>query len=387
MALEPGGEAQTAIYLAGGASWPVSPSDWEARAKEVMDPGAFDYVAGGAGSEDTMRANVEAFTRRRLRPRMLVGTAHRDLSIELLGLRSPAPFVLAPVGVLSIVHPDAELAVARASAATRVPMILSSAASTSLEDVAAVAGDTPRWFQPYWFSDRELARSLVQRAEAAGYGAIVVTVDTLMLGWRDRDLRRGYLPFLDGHGLAQFFSDPGFRAGLDAPPEDDVQSAARRAIATFPNLGLTWGDLAWLAEQTTLPLVVKGVLTADDARLAVEHGVDGLVVSNHGGRQVDGAVAALDALPEVREVVGDGYPLLVDGGVRRGSDVLKALALGADGVLLGRLFVWGLAAGGAAGVEAVIRQLAAELDVTMALSGVTSARVVPRALVTEAAHG
>jgi len=382
MPLEPGGTVQNAIYLGGGDSWPLAPEEWEARAREVMAPAAFDYVAGGAGSESTGRENVAAFSRRRLRPRMLAGTAERDLSVELLGLRSPVPFLLAPVGVLSIVHPDAELAVARASAATGVPLVLSSAASTPLEAVSEATGDTPRWFQLYWLSDRHLTASLVGRAEQAGYGAIVVTVDTLMLGWRDRDLRNAYLPFLGGDGLAQFFSDPVFRAWLDAPPEEDVQSAAIRALLTFPNLGLTWHDLAWLREQTTLPILLKGVLTGEDAHLAVEHGVEGIVVSNHGGRQVDGAIASIDALVEVREVVGDGYPLLVDGGVRRGSDVLKALALGADAVLLGRPYVYGLALGGGAGVEAVIRRLAAELDVTMALSGVASARAVARGLVT-----
>ena len=289
--LESGSQVQNAIYLAGGAEWPVSAEDWEAAAREKLEQGPFDYVAGGAGSEATVRANREAFERRRLRPRMLTGNAERELSVEVLGLRSPAPFLLAPVGVLSIVHPEAELGVARASKATGVPMILSSAASTSLEDVAAELGDAQRWFQLYWWADRELAGSLVDRAAAAGYGAIVVTLDTLTLGWRDRDLRNGYLPFLGGQGLAQFFSDPLFRERLDAPPEEDVQTASLMALAAFPNLALTWGDLEWLRARTDLPILVKGVLTAEDARLALEHGVDGIVVSNHGGRQVDGAVA------------------------------------------------------------------------------------------------
>ena len=259
-----------------------------------------------------------------------------------------------------------------------MPMLLSSAASTSIEDVAAA--DAPRWFQLYWFSDREVVANLVERAEAAGSGAIVVTLDTLTLGWRDRDLANGYLPFLGGEGLAQFFSDPVFRSRLDAAPEDDMQAASFQALVTFPNLGLTWADLAWLRERTSLPILVKGVLRADDARLALEHGVDGVVVSNHGGRQVDGSVAALDALVEVREALPEAV-VLVDSGVRRGADVLKALALGADAVLLGRPYVWGLAVGGAAGVEAVIRQLAAELDLTCALAGVRSVREADRSLV------
>ena len=367
--LEPGSQVQNAIYLAGGSEWPVAPEDWEAAARERLEQGPFDYVAGGAGSEATVRANLEAFERRRLRPRMLTGNAERDLSVDVLGLASPAPFLLGPVGVLSIVHEEAELGVARASRATGVPMVLSSAASTSLEDVAAALGEQPAWFQLYWWGDRELAGALVDRAVTAGYGAIVVTLDTLTLGWRPRDLRNGYLPFLGGEGLAQFFADPVFRARLDAPPEEDLQTASLTALAAFPNLGLAWSDLAWLSDRTSLPIVLKGILTAEDALLALEHGADGIVVSNHGGRQVDGAVASLDALVEVRDAVGPEATVLMDGGVRRGADVLKALALGADAVLLGRLYAYGLAVGGAAGVEAVIRHLAAEVDLTLALAG------------------
>jgi lactate 2-monooxygenase len=380
--LDSGSQVQNQIYLAGGAEWPVSPEEWESRAREKLEQGPFDYVAGGAGSEATIRANREAFDRRRLRPRMFVGTAERDLSVEVLGLRSPAPFLLGPVGVLSIVHPEAELGVARASKATGVPMILSSAASTSLEDVAAELGDAQRWFQLYWWSDRELAGSLVDRAAAAGYGAIVVTLDTLTLGWRDRDLRNGYLPFLGGEGLAQFFSDPLFRARLDASPEEDVQTASLMALAAFPNLALTWADLEWLRARTDLPILVKGVLRGDDARVALDHGVNGIVVSNHGGRQVDGAIASLDALVEVRDEVGPDATVLMDSGIRRAADVLKALALGADAVLIGRLYAYALAVGGAAGVEAAIRQLAAELDLTMALAGVRSVRELDRTAVT-----
>ena len=379
MSLDSGPLVQNAIYLAGGGDWPVSAEGWEARAREALEQGPFDYVAGGAGSEATMRANLEAFERRRMRPRMLAGTAERDLAVEVLGLRSPVPFLLAPVGVLSILHPDAELAVARASAATGVPMILSSAASTPLEVVAEVG--PPRWFQLYWWGDDELAESLVRRAETAGYGAIVLTVDTLNLGWRDRDLANGYLPFLQGQGLAQFFSDPLFRERLEQAPEDDVAAASLQALVTFPNLALTWADLARLREWTSLPVLVKGILRGDDARRALEHGVDGIVVSNHGGRQVDGAVAALDALAEVREAVGADAVVLMDSGIRRGSDVVKALALGADAVLVGRPYAYGLAAGGQAGVEAVVRQLAGELDLTMALSGARSVADVDRSFV------
>lgn len=243
-------------------------------------------------------------------------------------------------------------------------------------------GDAPRWFQLYWVSDREVTASLVRRAAAAGYTAIVVTLDTLVLGWRPRDLRQAYLPFSRGEGCAQFFSDPVFRSRLETPPEEDVVTAAATMLRTFPNLGLTWSDLAWLREQTSLPIVVKGVLRGDDALLAREHGVDGIVVSNHGGRQVDGAVASLDALVEVRQAVGRDYPLLVDGGIRRGADVVKALALGADAVLVGRLYAYGLAVGGSAGVQAVIEQLLAEVDLTLALCGCVSVRELDGSLVT-----
>jgi lactate 2-monooxygenase len=369
-----GSQVQNAIYVSGESPWPISPEEWEGRAAEALAPGPFDYIAGGAGSEATMRANLEAFERRRLRPRMLTGNTVRDLSVEVLGTKSPAPFFLAPIGVLSIAHPEGELAVARAAAATGVPMVLSSAASHSLEDVAAAMGDAPRWFQLYWVSDRDVALSFVQRAADAGYGALVVTLDTLTLGWRDRDLRKAYLPFVTGEGCAQFFSDPVFRSRLERPPEEDVTAAAVAMLAAFPNLGLTWEDLAWLRDQTELPLLVKGVLTGEDAARARECGVDGIIVSNHGGRQVDGAVAALDALVEVREALGGDAPVLMDSGIRRGADVLKALALGADAVLLGRPYAYGLAVGGQEGVEAVIRHLLADTDLTLALVGGTSSR-------------
>jgi lactate 2-monooxygenase len=364
-----GSLVQNAIYVAGRAEWPVAPEDWEAAAEAALDAGAFGYIAGGAGGEATMRANLEAFERRRLRPRMLAGNVRRDLSVEVLGTRSPAPFFLGPVGVLSIAHADAEVGAARAAAAEGVPFVLSSAATCSLEQVAEAMGDAPRWFQLYWINDREVAASLVARAEAAGYGAIVVTLDTSTLGWRPRDLRNAYLPFMRGEGCGNFFTDPVFRARLERSPDEDVLAAAAAMLSTFPNLGLTWDDLDWLRERVSVPLLVKGILRGDDALLARGHGVDGIVVSNHGGRQVDGSVASLDALVEVREAVGRDYPLFVDGGIRRGADVVKAMALGANAVLLGRLYAYGLAVGGAAGVEAVIRQLLAEIDLTLALCG------------------
>ncbi len=364
---------QNAIYIAQEPpEWPVTAGDWERAAEATLDPGAFGYIAGGAGAESTMRANLDAFQRWRIRPRMLTGNTVRDISVEVLGMRSPAPFFLAPVGVLSIAHAEAEIGVAKASASSGVPMLLSSAATHSLEQVAAT--NAPRWFQLYWVNDREICASFVSRAEAAGYGAIVVTLDTLTLGWRPRDLRQGYLPFIKGEGCGQYFSDPVFLSRLDKTPDEDLLTAAATMLATFPNLGLVWEDLDWLRAQTSLPILVKGVLTADDAELALEHGVDGLVVSNHGGRQVDGAVAALDALVEVRQEVGRDPVVLMDSGIRGGADVVKAMALGADAVLLGRPYVYGLAVGGQEGVVRVLRNLAAETDLTLALSGGSSVR-------------
>ncbi len=364
---------QNAIYIARQEHpWPLTPEGWEQRAREAIPAGNFNYIAGGAGSEATMRANREAFERNRLRPRMLRGTAERDLSVEVLGTRSAAPFFLAPVGVLSIAHPEAEVAAARAAAAAGIPFVFSSAASTSVETVAEAMGDAPRWFQLYWVNDREVASSWLRRAEASGYAAVVITLDTSILAWRPRDLSLAYLPFIEGEGCGQYFSDPVFCSRLEQAPADDPLTAAATMLSMFPNLGLTWDDLDWLREQTPLKLLVKGVLTAEDARLALDRGVDGICVSNHGGRQVDGAVAALDALVEVRDEVGPEVPLLVDGGIRTGSDVLKAIALGADAAMLGRPYAYALAAGGREGVEELLRQLMAETDLTMALVGAHS---------------
>jgi lactate 2-monooxygenase len=369
-----GTQVQNEIYVSGESPWPVGSAEWEARAAATLEPGPFGYIAGAAGQEETMRSNRQAFERRRLRPRMLTGNLERDLSVEVLGTRSPFPFFLAPVGVLSIAHPDGELGSARAAAEAGVPFILSTAASHSIEEVADAMGDAPRWFQLYWVNDREIVASLVGRAASAGYSAIVVTVDTLVLGWRPRDLRRAYLPFREGEGIAQFTSDPVFRSRLTVPPEEDPLVAAGTMLALFPNLALTWQDLAWLRQQTSLPLLVKGILTVEDARTALASGVDGIIVSNHGGRQVDGAVAALDALAEVREALGADPVVLMDGGVRSGADVVKALALGANAVLVGRPYVYGLAVGGQEGVAAVLTQLAAETDLTLALAGGASVR-------------
>ena len=351
---------------------PVSAEELQQAARERLGADAYGYVAGGAGAELTMRANREAFARRRIVPRMLRDVSARDLSCSVLGTAMPAPLLLAPVGVQSIVHPHGELASARAAAARGVPFIHSTAASHSIEQVAEVMGEASRWYQLYWPRERALAASFVARAERAGYGAIVLTLDTWFLGWRPRDLKNAYLPFLKGEGVANYFSDPVFRGALEKPPEEDLGAAIEHWAYQFANPTVSWDDLVWLREQTKLPIVLKGIVHVEDARRALDTGVDGLLVSNHGGRQVDGSLGALDALPAIREAIGERLALLFDSGVRGGADAFKALALGADAVCIGRPYIWGLALAGQAGVEHVLRCLLAELDLTLALSGYTS---------------
>ncbi|MEU1623469.1 lactate 2-monooxygenase [Streptomyces sp. NPDC005722] len=364
---------QYEIYLNGLAGvLPALPTDLtrlEALAAERLDPGPFGYVAGSAGSGRTERANREALDRLRIVPRMLRDVSARDLSVEVLGRTLAAPLALGPVGVLSIVHPDAERAAARAAAAQGVPFVLSSASSTPMEEVAEAMGDAERWFQLYWAKDREVTRSFLGRAKAAGYTALFVTLDTPLLAWRPRDLDQAYLPFLKGIGTANYFTDPAFLAGLAKPVEQDLNAAVLHFVGMFSDPGKTWPDLSFLRENWDGPIVLKGVQHPDDARLAADAGMDGVVVSNHGGRQVNGAIGAADALPAVARAVGDRLAVLFDSGVRTGDDVLKALALGASAVLLGRPYAYGLGLDGQAGVEHVIRCLLAEFDLTLALSG------------------
>ncbi|MCW2679502.1 MAG: L-lactate 2-monooxygenase [Frankiales bacterium] len=367
---------QNEVYLKGlFGEQPTQPFGWretEAAAYEAMTPGAVGYVAGGAGGEDTMRANREAFDRWRLVPRMLRGIpAQRTHQTTVLGTTMPAPVMLAPVGVLEIVHPEAELAVARAAAAAGLTMIVSTASSNTIEDVAAQAPDASRWYQLYWPADRDLAASFVRRAEAAQYEAVVVTLDTWQLGWRPRDLSQAYLPFLKAQGVANYFSDPVFRQGLDKTPEEDEGPAVLKFVGLFNNPTLTWDDIAFLRDHTSLPLVLKGIQHPDDVRKAREIGVQAIVCSNHGGRQVDGAIGSLDALPGVVEAAGD-LPVLFDSGIRTGADACKALALGASAVLLGRPWVHGLALGGEQGVHHVLRSFLADLDLQAGLAGHSS---------------
>jgi lactate 2-monooxygenase len=266
-----------------------------------------------------------------------------------------------------------------------LPMAVSAVSATSLEEVAA-AGGGPKWFQLYWPSDRELAASLLGRADAAGYRAIIVTLDTVMPGWKPRDLQHGWQPALQGMGIANYTSDPVFRARLAKPPEEDPRAAIAAFAGVFSNPRLTWDDLEFLRSRTTLPIALKGILHPDDARAAREHGVEAVVVSNHGGRQLDGSVASLDALPAIVDAVGDDLEVLLDSGVRTGSDIFKALALGADAVLLGRPYVWGLAVGGESGVLAVLRGILAELDLTVGLSGHTAPAQLHAGLLVREGH-
>jgi isopentenyl diphosphate isomerase/L-lactate dehydrogenase-like FMN-dependent dehydrogenase len=384
----PGVRRQMDIYQGGlvgkRPAQAVSVDELEEQARAALKPEAFDYVAGGAGSEDAVRANREAFRRWRIVPRMLRDVARRDLSVDVLGQRLPAPLALAPIGVQSIIHSEAERAAARAARATGVPFVLSTASSVTIEEIAAEMGDAPRWFQLYWPRGDELAASFLRRAERAGYGAVVVTLDTHLLGWRERDLHNAYLPFLAGEGLANYFSDPVFRAAIGGDPRDNMVKAVEHFGAVFSDPSHTWDDLAKLREATSLPILLKGVLHPNDARRAVDHGASGVIVSNHGGRQVDGSVAALDALPRVVAAVGDRTTVLFDSGIRRGADVVKAMALGARCVLLGRPYAYGLAVNGEQGVRDVITNLLADLDLTFALSGCTSFDELSRANLVEA---
>lgn len=378
-----GPEFQTEIYTKallspGEARLPVVFEEWEARARAVLPDDPYWYVAGGAGSGETMRSNREAFERRRIRPRMAVDVTTRDISTSLLGARYPAPFLLAPVGVQGILHAEGELATARAAASAGIPFILSNVSSFTIEQIAEAAGSGPRWFQLYFGKNRDVVSSAVSRAEASGYSALVVTLDTRLLGWREPDLRTGYLPFLHAKGVANYFSDPAFRALLQKPPEEDPRTAVMTMLSLFGNPALVWKDIEWMKQTTNIPLLVKGILTGEDAKAAIDHGVDGIIVSNHGGRQVEGSVAALDALPEVCDAVKKRVPVLFDSGVRRGPDVLKAVALGAAAVLIGRPFAYALASEGEAGVRQLIRTLMADIDLTLALSGRTSVEELDR---------
>lgn len=398
---------QKEIYLNGFAGGKLSVNasfdELEQRAKKKISKEAYAYIAGGAGSEATMRANRLAFERWKIVPRMLTNVETRDTSIELLGQKLPSPVLIDPIGVLQMVHPQADVAVAKAATRLGIPYIFSNQASKPMEVCAAVMGDSPRWFQLYWSKSNELVQSFLRRAEACGCSALVVTLDTTLLGWRTRDLDVAYLPFLEGKGIAQYTSDPVFQKLLDEPEETqaikrkvNLQSvrglismvnnypgdgflkklnsgrplkAVRKFVSMYSNPAITWNDLAFLKQNTKLPILLKGIVHADDARKAIDFGMDGIIVSNHGGRQTDGSIATLEALPKIAEVVQDRIPILLDSGIRGGADVVKALALGAKAVCVGRPYVYGLALAGEQGVYEVLRNILAEFELTMALAG------------------
>jgi lactate 2-monooxygenase len=377
---------QLGIYLNGiggvKPELPVAYDDLEAAACIGMDPLLRDYVAGGAGDEHTQRANVSAFQRWGIVPRMLAGAAERDLSIELFGTTYPTPLFMAPIGVVGIMHESqhGDVEVARAAAVSGVPAVISTLMQDPMEDVAAALGDGTGFYQLYTPNDRELAESFVRRAEAAGYAGIVVTLDTWTLGWRPRDLRHASMPQLQGKCLANYFSDPVFRSRLENTPEEDPGAATIAWAMTFGNPGLSWDDLAWLRDLTDLPLLLKGICHPDDVRRARDGGVDGIYCSNHGGRQAASA-PAIDFLPGV-VAAAERMPVLFDSGVRSGVDVVKALALGATAVGVGRPYGWGIQLAGAAGAHHVLRCLLAEADLTMGLNGYrTIADLTPEVLV------
>jgi lactate 2-monooxygenase len=359
---------------------PVRYEILEREAIEAMDDEASAYVAGGAGSEDTMAENRRSFTDWRIVPRMLRDVGERDLHVELFGQEWDVPLSIAPLGIQSIIHDNGELATARAAADLNVPMCLSSVASYTMEEVATELGETPKWFQLYWSDDRSIMASFVERAEDAGFDAIVLTVDVPILGWRARDIEQGYLPMLDGEGLENYFTDPAFRDSLDVPPEENEEAAVQRFLDVFGNPRLTWEDLSDLCSMTDLPVVVKGLLHPDDADIAIKNGADGIVVSNHGGRQVGGAIGALAALPQITDRVDERVPVLFDSGIRCGADAIKALALGADAVGIGRPFAYGLALAGEKGVREVLQNLRADLDLTLSNAGQTSITGLDRSL-------
>jgi lactate 2-monooxygenase len=398
---------QKEIYLNGFAGKQavakISFQKLEQEARQKMSEQAFAYIAGGAGNESTMSGNLAAFEKWKIVPRMLRNVSERDTSIELFGQKLPTPFFLSPVGVLEMVHAEADLAVAKAASSLGMPFIFSNQASKPMEQCAAAMGDDPRWFQLYWSKSNELVQSFIQRAERCGCTALVVTLDTTMLGWRTRDLDLAYLPFLEGKGIAQYTSDPVFQKLLDEPDDSEpvkrkvtLQSlqglitmtknypgnnffkklasgrplkAVRKFVSIYSNPATTWDDLTWLRQQTKLPILLKGILHPEDARKAMNAGMNGIIVSNHGGRQVDGSIATLDALPKIVDVVQNKIPVLLDSGIRGGADVFKALALGAKAVCIGRPYVYGLTIAGEDGVRNVLQNLMADFELTMGLAG------------------
>ncbi len=364
---------QREIYMAGLAgqtpAFPVNFDELELAAANVLTDEAHAYIAGGAGGGQSIINNRRAFDNYHILPRMLRNVGERNMRTRLFGLDLAAPIILAPIGVQSIIHSEAETAVARAASSLNIPMVCSTVSSDPLEQIAAIKGNTPNWFQLYWPRNNALAISLVQRAERAGFGAIVITLDTNMLAWREKDIQLAYLPFLKGEGIINYLNDPVFRALFGGNPADNMEEAIEYFTQIFSEPNLTWDSLEQMRRSTNLPIILKGILHPGDARLAIEHGASGIIVSNHGGRQIDGSVGALNMIPEIVNEVGPEFPVLFDSGIRRGADVFKALALGAKAVLLGRPYAYGLAMNGQEGVKDVLQNIIADFDLTMGLAG------------------
>lgn len=405
---------QREIYLNGFAgipsAVPVSFRELEQAASRKLSSQAYAYIAGGAGNESTLRANTQSFEKYKIVPRMLRDVSVRDTHVELFGQKLRSPIVLAPIGVLELAHHDADAAVGKAAAAIDIPYIFSNQSSRSMEEVASVMGNSPRWFQLYWSKSNELVKSFVQRAERCGCSAIVVTLDTTMLGWRTRDLDQAYLPFLEGRGIAQYTSDPVFQKLMnEAEPAAKrkvtlhsvnglVQmtknypggnffskllsgrqiKAVQKFISIYSNPALTWNDLKYLREITKLPVLLKGILHPDDAKKAIDFGMNGIIVSNHGGRQVDGSISTIEALPAIVDHVQNKIPVLMDSGIRGGADIFKALALGAKAVCIGRPYVYGLALAGEKGVHEVLQNMLTDFELTMGLSGCKNVSEITR---------
>jgi lactate 2-monooxygenase len=357
---------------------PVSLESWRSAARKALDDGPWGYIEGAAGMEDTMKENIKAFSRYRIRPRYLHDVDDRNQSITIFGQKHDSPFIIAPIGVQSIIHKDAEYASAGAAASLNMPYILSTVSSVSIEDIAKKYPDSEKWFQLYPGRDENVMKSMVERAEKSGYRVIVVTVDTTMLGWREQDLKNAYLPFLQGEGIANFITDPEFLKRLDTTPEKDMQSAIEEFLMVYVNPAFTWNQFKKIRSWTKLPILVKGITSREDVDTAVKYGADGVVISNHGGRQVDGAISSLEALDEITAGKNINCTILFDSGIRHGADAMKALALGADGILIGRPYCYAMAVAGQRGIERYLNQLRAEFDLQMALSGYNSITALSR---------
>lgn len=364
--------------ITGNENFPINAYELEEDAKKEMAVGPFGYIRSGAGGEETLRKNTEAFSKYSLVPQFLNDVSKIDPSITLFNRTYPQPFLFAPIGMLKMASEKAEIAAAKAAATHGIPFIQSTVSSYSIEDVQQETGTSPKWFQLYWSSSKDVAFNMAKRAEDAGYEAIVLTIDTVMMGWREEDMRNQFSPLKLGLGKANFLADEVFSANLADFEHDTVIQAI---LDSIHHPTLSWENIVELKKRTKLPILLKGILHPNDAALAVKHGIDGIIVSNHGGRQLDGVISSLDALPPIVDIVKGKIPVLLDSGIRRGSDVIKAISLGADAVLLGRPYVYALASGGQAGVERLISSFIQEINVSMGLVGAATIEQLQKCLI------